>query len=101
MQLTFTSRDEKRCFIVTIAAVGVVCRVSVVCVQVMNERGPKNYDEQEVLSTTSCCSAVRPHYELRRLNSNADGLDEQPTWQNGTRNQNETAARKKKLGRRL
>ena len=50
VELTFTSRDEKRCSIVTIAAaVGWYVQRSVVYVCRDEQRGTKNYDEQR------CC----------------------------------------------
>ena len=57
-EVTFTSRDEKRCFMIAIAALWYLQEAWVhVCTS--TRRGPKNYDE--VLSTTSCGSAARPH----------------------------------------
>ena len=48
ISLTFTSKDEKRCFIVAITAAELYAQRCVVywC---RHERGPKNYDEQR------CC----------------------------------------------
>jgi len=64
---TFTSKDEKRCFMVARAAEWYVQKTRAMRVRNVGmwyKRGPKNYDE--VLSTTSCGSAAATRFDPTR-----------------------------------